>query len=478
MGKTTMMETMAVQDIRAGRGLCFTDPHGDSIPRILDSVPSSRINEVVYLNPADLAYPIAFNILENVDPRFQHLVADGLMQVFTKLWANMWSARMEYILGNTIRALLDSPGNTLLGITRMYVDKNYRKKIVANIKDPVVRSFWVDEYATWEPRYVKDSVAAIQNKIGQLLSSSVIRNILGQPSSTINLRQIMDEGKILLVDLSKGKVGEDNAALLGSMLITKLQLAALSRADIEREEDRRDFYLYVDEFQNFATESFATILSEARKYRLNLIMGHQYIGQLTPAPSQTKLRDAIFGNIGTTICFRVGSQDAEFLKTEFEPTFAPADFVNLPKYHIILRLMINGVASDPFSASSIAMPDSWRTGNGEKVIRVSRERYANPVAAVEDKIARWMGAGDASSSQLASGFDGERPALPSGGEPSRPKDNKKQGNGNFQSQKNQPKETQTDRNLKFLVQKFEKHKKTAVPEKKKDISTEVLDDSI
>ncbi len=390
MGKTTLMENMVIQDIQNGHGIAFLDPHGDSVQRILDCVPASRINDVVYFNPADLEHPVAFNILESVDPKFKHLVASGLMGVFTKIWANLWSARMEYILNNTILALLDSPGNTLLGITRMYVDKKYRKKIVDNIKDPMVRAFWVDEFANYNEKYRTEAIAPIQNKVGQFLSSGIIRNIVGQPKSTIDLREIMDNRKILIMDLSKGKVGEDNSALLGAMLVTKIQLAAMSRTDIE-EKERKDFYLYVDEFQNFATESFATILSEARKYRLNLIVGHQYIAQLEEDKS-TKVRDAIFGNVGTIVVFRIGAVDAEFLETEFEPIFTPSDLVNLPKYSIILKLMINGVASDPFSAITLSPNPAHLTGNSEKVLKVSRERYANPVAEVEEKISRWMGA--------------------------------------------------------------------------------------
>lgn len=391
MGKTTLMENMAIQDIRNGHGVCFIDPHGDSVAKILDFIPSSRVNDVVYFNPADLDHPIAFNILEAVDTKYKHLVASGLMGVFTKIWANTWSSRMEYILNNTILALLESPGNTMLGIVRMYVDKKYRKKIVDNIKDPMVRAFWVDEYANYAEKYRTEAVAPIQNKVGQFLSSGIVRNIIGQPKSTLDLRSIMDNKKILLLDLSKGKVGEDNSALLGAMIITKLQLAALSRVDVP-EEERKDFYLYVDEFQNFVTESFATILSEARKYRLNLTMGHQYIGQLTPEKGSTKVRDAVFGNVGTMVVFRIGAADAEFLETEFDPIFTPTDIVNLPKYQIILKLMINGVSSDPFSANTMPVNESWRTGNAEKVIKVSRERYANNVGEVEEKISRWMGA--------------------------------------------------------------------------------------
>ncbi len=389
MGKTTLMENMVIQDIQNGHGVCFIDPHGDSVQKILNSVPSNRVNDVIYFNPADLEYPIAFNILEAVDSSYKHLVASGLMGVFTKIWANVWSARMEYILNNTILALLESPGNTLLGITRMYVDKKYRKRIIDNIKDPVVKTFWTDEYANYNEKYRTEAIAPIQNKVGQFLSSAIVRNIVGQPKSTIELRQIMDEKKILIVDISKGKVGEDNAALLGAMLITKLQLAALSRANIP-EEQRNDFYLYVDEFQNFATDSFATILSEARKYRLNLIVGHQYIAQLEH-DKNTRVRDAIFGNVGTMVMFRIGAADAEFLETEFDPIFTPNDLVNLPKYNIILKLMINGVASDPFSAVTLAPNPKLVTGNMEKIIKVSRERFGNPVSEVEEKIHRWMG---------------------------------------------------------------------------------------
>jgi hypothetical protein len=296
---------------------------------------------------------------------------------------------MEYILNNTILALLDSPGNTMLGIVRMYVDKKYRKKIVDNIKDPMVKAFWIEEFANYAEKYRTEAVAPIQNKVGQFLSSAIIRNIVGQPKSTIDLREIMDNSKILLLDLSKGKVGEDNSALLGAMIITKLQLAALSRVDIP-EQERKDFYLYVDEFQNFVTDSFATILSEARKYRLNLTIGHQYIGQLTP-DNNTKVRDAVFGNVGTMVVFRVGAADAEYLATEFEPTFTANDLVNLPKYHIILKLMINGIASDPFTAVTIPVNEEWFVGDSQKVIKVSRERYAKPRDQVEDKIQRWMG---------------------------------------------------------------------------------------
>jgi hypothetical protein len=295
---------------------------------------------------------------------------------------------MEYILNNTILALLDSPGNTLLGIARMLVNKTYRKKIIDNIKDPVVKSFWVDEFANYNDKFRTEAIAPIQNKVGQFLSSAIIRNIVGQTKSTIDMREIMDNRKIFLINLSKGRIGEDNSALLGAMIITKLQLAAMSRVDVP-ETERKDFYLYVDEFQNFATESFANILSEARKYRLNLIVAHQYIGQLVH-DRNTTVRDAIFGNVGTMITFRVGADDAEFLEKEFEPTYMANDLVNLTKFNVYLKLMINGVASTPFSAQTLA-PISQPTGNEEKVIKVSRERYGMSRASVEEKIHRWLG---------------------------------------------------------------------------------------
>lgn len=383
-GKTTMIENMIVQDIIAGNGVAFVDPHGESVEKIINYIPSSRINDVVYFNPADLDYPIAFNPLESVDPKYKHLVASGLMGVFTKIWENVWSARMEYILNNTILALLDTPGNTMLGIARMLVDKKFRKRIVDNIRDPIVKAFWIDEFANYNERFRNEAIAPIQNKVGQFLSSAIIRNIVGQPKSTIDLREIMDKKKILLLNLSKGRIGEDNSALLGAMFITKLQLAAISRVDVP-EEERTDFYLYVDEFQNFATESFATILSEARKYHLNLIIAHQYIEQL-----DEKVTAAVFGNVGTIILFRIGATDAEVLEPEFEPIFMQNDLVNLSKYHIYLKLMINGVASQPFSAVTLS-PLTEKTGNEEKVIHVSRERYSRPREQIEEKITRWMG---------------------------------------------------------------------------------------
>ena len=389
-GKTTLLANMALQDIERGHGVAITDPHGDVINAILNYIPSNRVNDVVYFNPSDTNHPMAFNILESVNPEHKHLVASGLMSVFKKIWANLWSARMEYILNNTILALLDSPGNTLLGIMRMLADKNYSKKIVDNIKDPVVKSFLINEYANYSDKFRQEAIAPIQNKVGQFLSSSIIRNIVGQPKSTIDPRAIIDEGKILLLDLSKGKIGEDNSALLGAMMVTKLWLAAMSRVDIP-EKERLDFYLYVDEFQNFATKSFADILSEARKYHLNLIIAHQYVEQLV-SPDSKKVKDAVFGNVGTIVCFRVGSAYAKFLITEFEPAFLEEELVNIGKYEIVLKLLINGMVSQPFTALTLPPLSTGRENdNKEKIIKVCRERYTNPKEEVEEKIVRWSG---------------------------------------------------------------------------------------
>ncbi|TAK03644.1 hypothetical protein EPO34_00575 [Patescibacteria group bacterium] len=384
MGKTTLMENMVIGDIYAGHGCCYVDPHGDTAERLLDYIPSWRINDVVYFNPADMDYPVGFNILESVDPKNRHLVASGMMGVFKKIWENLWSARMEYILNNSILALLDNPGSTLLGINRMLSDADYRKRIVSNVKDPIVSQFWLTEFASYNEKYAQEAVAPIQNKIGQFLSASIIRNIVAQVKSTINIREIMDGGKIFIVNLSKGRIGEDNSRLLGGLLITKLQLGAMERVDIP-ETERKDFYLYVDEFQNFAVESFANILSEARKYRLCLTLAHQYIAQLSE-----EVRDAVFGNVGTLIAYRVGAPDAEELEKEFAPRFVVEDIINLPKYNVYLKLLIDGVTSQPFSAITLP-PIAQRTGSSDRVIKVSRERYATARAEIEEKVLKWTG---------------------------------------------------------------------------------------
>ncbi len=393
MGKTVMMENMAIQDIQQGRGIAFIDPHGEAAEKLLDFIPSSRVNDVVYFNPADLAYPIAFNVMEKVDLEHRHLVAGGLMGVFKKIWPDVWSARMEYLLNNSILALLEYPGSTLLGVNRMFADPDYRKKVVENITDPVIKSFWVQEFARYPQKFEAEATAAIQNKVGQFISAPLVRNIIGQVKSTINMRKIMDERGILIANISKGRIGEDNSRLLGALLITKLQLAVMSRVDIP-EEERRDFFLYVDEFQNFATEAFVNILSEARKYRLSLILANQYIAQLEEMTSigrSTKVKDAIFGNIGTLVSFRVGAEDAEYLEMEFVPEFIAEDFVNLAKYNIYLKLMIDGIAGRPFSAETLLPLEKLEKSNKEKIIKVCRERYSTSQKIVAEKIGRWTG---------------------------------------------------------------------------------------
>ncbi len=424
MGKTTLLETMVLHDVTAGHGLAYIDPHGDTARKILDFIPPNRINDVVYFNPADTDFPVGFNPLETSgSAQEKNLVGQGLMGVFKKIWGpEVFSARMEYIMLNTVMALLDAPGSTLLGINRIYVDEDYRKRVVSLIQDPSVKAFWVKEFAGWEPKYRTEAVAAIQNKVGQFLSSAIIRNIVAQVKSTINLREIMDGRKILVCNLSKGMVGEEASRLLGAMLITRIQLAAMERVDIEKESDRQDFYLYVDEFQNFATESFANILSEARKYRLNLIVAHQYIEQLDET-----VRAAVFGNVGTMVVFRVGAADATFMEQEFAPRFLPEDLVNLKKYDVYMKLMIDGATSQPFSASTLLPIEQrtdlagalYRTDSSGKVLKVSRERYASPREKIEEKVLRWSGIATVSMDEEAAASDaagavpadGERPAI-------------------------------------------------------------------
>ena len=385
MGKTELLKNMVIQDIRNGHGIGFVDPHGDAAEELLDFIPEDRIKDVIYFNPGDIDHPTAFNIMESVDIDQRHLVAGGLMGVFKKIWPDVWSSRMEYILNNAILALLEVPGSTLLGVNRLLSDPEWREGIVSQLKDPVIKAFWTQEFAKYSQRYEVEATAAIQNKIGQFISAPLVRNIIGQPKSTIDMRDIMDNKKILIMNLSKGKVGEDAATLLGALLITKIQLAAMSRVDI-LEQDRSDFYLYVDEFQNFATESFANILSEARKYRLSLVLAHQYIAQMDES-----VRDAVFGNIGTTICFRIGADDAYYLEKEFTPEFIQEDLVNLAKQHIYVRLMIDGLTSRPFSAETLYPQKVPEKVFKQEIIDYSRKKYSKPKNVVDEQIAANVG---------------------------------------------------------------------------------------
>jgi len=400
MGKSTLLENMAVQDIRNGNGFAFIDPHGSAVDTLLEYIPKERLNDVVYFAPFDMSHPISFNVMEDVGYDKRHLVVSGLMSTFKKIWQDAWSARMEYILGNTLLALLEYPDSTLLEVNKMLADKEFRNKVVANITDPAVKSFWVDEFAKYTDKFAAEATPAIQNKIGQFTANPLIRNIIGQPKSSFDLREIMDQKKILIINLSKGRIGESNANLLGSMLITKIYLAALSRADINKSgmESMPNFYLYVDEFQSFANDSFADILSEARKYKLNLTIAHQYIEQMSD-----EVRAAVFGNVGTMISFRIGSYDAEVLEKEFAPTFVGEDIVNLGFAQVYLRLMIDGIGSQPFSA--VTLPPLQRPDISlmTEIIGASRQKYTRPREEVEEIIKKLHQSSHASAGNSGDG---------------------------------------------------------------------------
>ncbi|MDP1625276.1 MAG: type IV secretion system DNA-binding domain-containing protein [bacterium] len=385
MGKSNLLEVMAIQDIQGGEGLCFIDPHGKTAELLLNYIPESRLKDVVYFAPFDVEHPIAFNVMEDVGYDKRHLVVSGLMSTFKKIWVDAWSARMEYILSNTLLALLEYPGATLLGVNKMYADKEYRKKVVDNVTDPAVKSFWVDEFAKYTEKFAAEATPAIQNKIGQFTNNPLIRNIIGQPKSSFDIRKMMDERKIIIVNLSKGRVGESNANLLGAMFITKIYLGAMSRADVSEKQMKSlpNFYLFVDEFQSFANESFADILSEARKYKLNLTIAHQYVEQMSE-----EVRAAVFGNVGTMIVFRVGSIDAEQFEKEFAPQFTADDIVNLGKYQMYLRLMIDGVGSQPFSAVGLPPVPLPAISYREQALQASRANYGQLRSKVEEDIRR------------------------------------------------------------------------------------------
>ena len=393
MGKSTLLENMAIQDLRNGEGFAFIDPHGGTVDRLLDYIPENRIKDVVYFAPFDMEHPIAFNVMEDVGYDKRHLVVSGLMATFKKIWEDAWSARMEYILTNTLLALLEYPGATLLGVNRMYTDKEYRRKVVDNVKDPVVKDFWTKEFANYGDRYTQEATPAIQNKVGQFTGNPLIRNIIGQPKSSFDIREMMDKKKILIINLSKGLVGETNMRLLGSMLTTRIFLAAMSRANLPAGELAKlpHFYFYVDEFQNFANQTFAEILSESRKYKLNLVIAHQYIEQM-----EEEVRDAVFGNVGTTVVFRVGPFDAEVLETIFMPQFTKEDVVGLDRRQVYLTLMIDGVGSVPFSAVTIPPIESPKVSYREQVIDSSRERFTAPRANIENAIIQELAASAAS----------------------------------------------------------------------------------
>jgi len=378
-GKSTLIENMAISDIKMGYGLALIDPHGDVAEDILDFIPETRIQDVIYFNPADLEYPIAFNPLEKVSFDYHHLVVSNIISVFKKIWSEFWGPRLEHILRHSLFTLLEYPGSTLLELPKLLTDKDFRKEVLKYVTNQQVREFWLNEFEKYSVWLKSEAVSPILNKLGQFLTNLPLRNIVGQKENTFNLRELMDEGKILIANLSKGSLGEENCSLLGAMIVTKIELAALSRRDLS-EDKRRPFYLYVDEMHNFITLTFAEVLSEARKYGLNLILAHQYIEQL-----DEKIRAAVFGNVGTLISFRVGADDARYLAREFSPVFDETDLINLPNHHIYLKLMIDGRSSQPFSATT--MPLVEKAGSfKQKIIETSREKYARPRIQVEKEL--------------------------------------------------------------------------------------------
>lgn len=382
-GKTTLLRNMIFQHLYNGSGLALLDPHGDLAEELLDHFPPSRADDLVYFNPGDLEFPIGLNLLANVPKDSRHLVASGIVGAFKSIWRDSWGPRMEYILYNALAALLDCQNTSLLGVNRMLTDADYRAWVIQQIEDPFVRSFWADEYAGYDARFVREAIAPIQNKIGQFLMNPPIRNILGQVKSKIDFRFMMDTGRVFIANLSKGKLGADKANLLGSLLATQFQLAAMSRTDTP-EAERRDFHLFIDEFHNFTSDSFAAILAEARKYRLCLTLSHQYLDQLSP-----QVRQAVFGNAGTIVSFRTGHTDAELLAREFANTFVPGQFVELDRYQIFIRLLENGIASTPFPAKTLPALSNWHNRR-KKLIAASRTRYASSRHSFERKLERWM----------------------------------------------------------------------------------------
>ena len=379
-GKSGMLELFALSDIFYNQGYCIIDPHGDFAINNLRYVPKSRIKDVIYFNPADREFPVAFNPLELSDPARKPNVCSEVIGVLKRMFGDSWGPRLEHILRYTLLALLDRPETTLLDISRLLTDKDFRKETLDYCQDVTVLQFWKHEFGQWNEKQVNESIAPVLNKVGAFTANPIIRNIIGQPKSSFDVRRIMDEGKILVVNLSKGLIGEDNAGILGAFLVTKVQLAAMSRSDIPNVADRRPFYLYVDEFQNFATDSFAVILSEARKYGLNLTVANQYISQMTDS-----VRDAVFGNVGTTISFRVSADDAPVLVKQFEPTFEAQDLLQMNNRHFIISMIINGEKVPAFSATTLSIPPTPED-NFAEIIEHSRKGYARSREEVEAEI--------------------------------------------------------------------------------------------
>jgi len=382
-GKTTLLSNLIIQDILAGHGVGIIDPHGDLATELLDFIPPWRIDDVVYFTPADMEYATGFNLLANTPQDRRHLVASGIVSVFKSIWKDSWGPRMEYILYSTIAALLDCENVSLLGVQRMLTDAHYRAWVVRQIKDPLVRMFWEREFAGFSKAFQVEATAPIQNKVGQLLASPSLRNVLGQVRSRFDARYMMDKGRIFIADLSKGKLGEDKSCLLGALLVTQFQLAAMSRSFVP-ENERREFFLYVDEFQSFTSDSFISILSEARKYGLCLTLSHQYIDQLRP-----EIRDAVFGNVGSMVSFRVGQRDAEILEREFGQSYPASQFVGLRNHEVCAKLLVDGQHGEPFMGRTLPL---WakRYGKSRTIKRRSSERYGTHRLTIEEKIERWL----------------------------------------------------------------------------------------
>jgi len=382
-GKTTLLHNLIVQHLAAGHGVGVIDPHGDLAEGLLNHIPRSRAGDLVYFNPGDLEFPIGLNLLAQVPPDERHLAASGIVSACKAIWHDSWGPRLEYILYNAVAALMDCPNTSLLGVNRLLTDPRYRAWVIRQIKDPFIRSFWADEFEGYEPRFQREAIAPIQNKLGQFLLNPVIRNILGQVRSKVSIPFTMNTGRLFIANLCKGKLGHDKANLLGSLLVSQFQLAAMARSH-QPESERRDFFLFIDEFQNFSTDAFASILAEARKYRLSLILSHQYIDQLS-----LPVRQAVFGNVGSLIAFRAGYSDAEVLQKEFGNIYQARQFVDLNRHEIIAKIHEDGSSPDPFRALTRA-PFTTRSSRKEKLLALSRERFASHRAKVQEITERWM----------------------------------------------------------------------------------------
>jgi Helicase HerA, central domain len=382
-GKTTLLRNLIIQHITLGHGVGVIDPHGDLAEELLQHIPPHRADHLVYFNPGDIEFPIGLNLLANVAPDDRHLVASGIVSAFKGIWRDSWGPRLEYILYNAVSALLDCRNATLLGVNRMLSDERYRAKVIRQIKDPFIRSFWAEEYEGYDPRFQREAIAPIQNKLGQFLLNPVVRNILGQVRSKVKIPFIMDNERLIIANLSKGRLGHDKANLLGSLLTTQFQLGAMARSN-RPEAERRDFYLFIDEFQNFSTDAFSSILAEARKYRLCLTLSHQYIDQLS-----LPVRQAVFGNVGTLIAFRIGYADAEIMEKEFGGTFSASALADLERFEAAVKLLVDGTNREPFLAKML-LPLENRIGRKEKLISNSRQRFATSRSTVDEKMNRWM----------------------------------------------------------------------------------------